>query len=67
MKTIGSTKLQNVLDVCNFSQASMGKAYLAYPRAQRQVRNTSMKLGWEMLIALMAMKRIELLVIDKNT
>jgi hypothetical protein len=34
VKTIGSTKLQNVLDVCNFSQASMGKAHLAYLKAQ---------------------------------
>jgi hypothetical protein len=34
VKTIGSTKLQNALDVCNFSQTSMGKAHLAYPKAQ---------------------------------
>jgi hypothetical protein len=34
MKTIRSTKLQNALDVCNFLQASMGKAHLAYPGTQ---------------------------------
>ncbi len=28
VKTIGSTKLQNALDVCNFSQASMARHIL---------------------------------------
>jgi hypothetical protein len=34
VKTIGATKLQNVIDVCIFLQASMGKAHLAYHGAQ---------------------------------
>jgi hypothetical protein len=31
VKTVGATKLQNALDVCNFLQTSMGEAHLAYP------------------------------------
>jgi hypothetical protein len=30
VKIVGATKLQNALDVCNFLEANMGMAHLAY-------------------------------------
>jgi hypothetical protein len=38
VKTIGTTKLQNASNECNFLQANMGKAHFAYLGTQWQVR-----------------------------
>jgi hypothetical protein len=38
VKTIGTTKLQNASNECNFLQENMGNAHFAYLGTQRQVR-----------------------------